>query len=53
MAAVRPVRSASAATQESATIANTTAVTNSNNVGDLPATVNSILTALKALGLTI
>ncbi len=33
------------------TVANTTAVTNSNNVGDLPATVNAILAALVALGL--
>lgn len=33
------------------TIANTTAVVNSNNVGDLPTKVNSILTALEAHGL--
>lgn len=33
------------------TIANTSAVTNSNNVGNLPATVNSILDAMKAHGL--
>ena len=32
-------------------VANTTAATNSNNVGDLPATVNGILAALVALGL--
>lgn len=47
--AVRPVRQETA---QAAVIANTTAVTNSNNVGDLPATVNAILTALKALGLS-
>ena len=37
--------------QGSALIANTTAVVNSNNVGDLPTTVNSILAALKVHGL--
>jgi hypothetical protein len=46
--AVRKIRVGFAAEN---TIANTTAVTNSNNVGDLPATVNAVLAAMVALGL--
>ena len=49
--AVRPLR-VDAATLNLVTLANTTAATNSNNVGDLPATVNAIVAALKTLGLT-
>jgi len=32
------------------TIANTTATVNTNNVGDMPTTVNAIIAALVALG---
>lgn len=32
------------------TIANTTSVVNTNNVGDMPTTVNAILACLVALG---
>lgn len=49
--AVRKVRNA-ADSANAATIANTTAVVNTNNIGDLPTTVNAILTALAALGFT-
>lgn len=47
MATIRPVRQAD---QGADAIANTTAVANSNNVGDLPSTVNSILEALRDHG---
>lgn len=36
---------------QGSTVANTTSVVNSNNVAEMPTTVNAILTALKAHGL--